>query len=170
MRSLPNTLAADRIADNIQQLRASVNNSTILPPKKGKKAGPTEFEWIPDPYELADEHNKSLERQSKAKNVTDAPFVSMVNMKREKYTNMLGQPDSCVKYGDDPYDAMKEKSLREAWLERLKILYGDFKPCLEDRNLEKVGRSQLPDIVIQLRKCIAQDWPDAHFLVGCITF
>jgi hypothetical protein len=168
---LPNSFVPDKIADTVQQMRVSITNSVVVPLQKNQKQRTgLEFEWIPDPYELAEESKKELDKQNKAKNISKAPFVPAVNLKKEKFMGINGQLDSLIKHSEDPYEAMKEKEVREAWLERLKILYGEFKPFLQDKNLERVGRSLLPDIVIQIRKCVANDWPDTRFLVGCTYF
>ena len=165
---MPNSFAPDKIADTVQQMRESVTNSVVVPLQKNQKQRTgLEFEWMPDPYELAEESKKDLNRHNKAKNISKAPFIPAANLKKEKFMAIGGQPDSLIKRSDDPYEAMKEKEVRETWLGKLKILYGEFKPFLQDKNLEKVGRSLLPDIVIQIRKCITNDWPDTRFLVGC---
>ena len=46
------------------------------------------------------------------------------------------------------------------------MLNGDFKPATGSRCLEKVNRTQLPDIVIYLKEVIKIDWAEVNFIIG----
>lgn len=75
--------------------------------------------------------------------------------------------DSQLEHFVDPFDAAKDKEIREKWLEKMKNLFGEFKPCQQNRNLEKVSRSHLPDIVLHLRKILVTDWAETKLIIGC---
>ena len=161
LRDLPNTIAPSKVADAIK------NHISPAPPSKKPSKNPLEFEWISDPYELAENAKKLTEKERTEKFICDLPFFSSNAAHKEKYESMLGDEDSRIKYYNDPFDAAKEKEVRESWLDRMQFLHGEFKPSTKEKNLEKVGRSLLPDIVLQIRKCLTHDWPDAKLIVGC---
>ena len=67
---------------------------------------------------------------------------------------------------DDPYEASEEELLRAKWLHEQKILNGDFRPAQQDRSLERLIPSQLPDIVNYVKKVIMVDWAEVNFIIG----
>lgn len=67
---------------------------------------------------------------------------------------------------DDPYEATKEEVLRAKWIEENKVLHGDFKPAFKEKTLEKLSKSQLPDIVTYMKKVIMVDWAEINFIIG----
>ena len=67
---------------------------------------------------------------------------------------------------DDPYEVTHDEVLKAKWLHENKILYGDFKPCHYDKSLEKVNKTQLPDIVNYIKKVIMIDWAEVNFIIG----
>ena len=46
------------------------------------------------------------------------------------------------------------------------MLHGDFKPSYSDKCIERVNKSQLPDIVIYLKEIIKVDWAEINFIIG----
>jgi len=66
----------------------------------------------------------------------------------------------------DPYDATAEELLRAKWQEENKIHYGEFRPALADKSLERLIPSQLPDMVNYLKKIIMIDWAEVNFVIG----
>ena len=67
---------------------------------------------------------------------------------------------------DDPYEASEEEILRAKWLHEQKILNGDFRPAQQDRSLERLTTTQLPDIVNYVKKIIMVDWAEVNFIIG----
>lgn len=146
--------------------------SNIAPPikqvQKTKKL--TDFEWIPDPYEFLEETRKQTSKDDRKNDVSDLPFVAAQNNNKQKYEPTFGDNDTRIKHYFDPYDSAKEMQIRENWISKLNYLHGEFKPALKEKNLEKIGRSLLPDIVLQIRKCLTSDWPETKLIVGCIFY
>ena len=56
--------------------------------------------------------------------------------------------------------------LRAKWLAENKILYGDFKPSIQDKSLERITKQQLPDVVNYVKKVIMVDWAEVNFIIG----
>jgi hypothetical protein len=86
-----------------------------------------------------------------------------------KYEDPFGGKGSVYPFfsgNDDPYEASKDELLRAKWLKDNKILSGDFKPAFADKCIERVNRSQLPDIVNYLKKIIMIDWAEVNFIIG----
>ncbi len=184
LRDLPNSLNPSRVTETVQSRingnlssktkESAVQRSVRVPGRDHLK----EFEWVPDPYYLAEESKRVEAKDKKAKCVSSLPFApppagkkgsfSVNHFSAEKYENLSGGTDTRLVHFDDPYDAAKDKGMRDMWLERMKVLYGEFRPAPQERNLEKVGRSLLPDIVLQLRKCLTTDWPECKMIVGCM--
>ena len=89
-----------------------------------------------------------------------------------KYEDCFQHPDAKKDYvlpylsNDDPYEVTHDEVLKAKWLHENKILYGDFKPCNYDKSLEKVNKTQLPDIVNYIKKVIMIDWAEVNFIIG----
>ena len=91
LRDLPNNLAPSKIADNLQaRINEGFNNKEQdkfeshagKVEKKRTRFGMPEFEWIPDPYDLADEKRKRDDQESRQKHITDLPFVPTLAVKK----------------------------------------------------------------------------------------
>jgi len=67
---------------------------------------------------------------------------------------------------DDPYEVTHDEVLKAKWLHENKILYGDFKPSNKERCIDKINRSQLPDVVNYIKKVIMIDWAEVNFIIG----
>ena len=142
-----------------------------------------EFEWMPDPYDLhlLRQKEKKMDDSMKKEQISNTDFVVQTNLQTSKNLNLLIPVDNFQnpfgidgkeavnpywRDSDDPYEAAEDEMLRAKWLEESKILHGDFKPAFSDKCIEKVNRSQLPDIVIYLKEIIRVDWAEINFIIG----
>ena len=78
------------------------------------------------------------------------------------------QKDYVIPYfvHDDPYEATEEDLLRAKWLADQNVLHGDFRPAQQDRSIERLTTSQLPDIDNYVKKVIMIDWAEVNFIIG----
>ena len=56
--------------------------------------------------------------------------------------------------------------LRARWINDSKKLYGDFNPSTGARDLNKVNKQKLPDIVAYIKRRLLTDWSDINFIIG----
>ena len=66
----------------------------------------------------------------------------------------------------DPYEANAFEVLRARWISDSKKLYGNFLPSHGARELAKVNRKQLPEIVGYIKRRLLTDWSDINFIIG----
>ena len=66
----------------------------------------------------------------------------------------------------DPYEASAFEVLRSKWIEDSKKLYGDFNTSTGKRDLAKVNRAHLPDMVAYMKRRFLADWSDINFIIG----
>ena len=66
----------------------------------------------------------------------------------------------------DPYEASAFEVLRSKWIEDSKKLYGDFNTVTGSRDLRKVNRAHLPDMVAYMKRRLLADWSDINFIIG----
>lgn len=89
-----------------------------------------------------------------------------------KYEDCFAHPDAKADYvlpylsNDDPYEVTHDEVLKAKWLHENKILHGDFKPCQNDRTMDKINKTQLPDVVNYIKKVIMIDWAEVNFIIG----
>jgi hypothetical protein len=56
--------------------------------------------------------------------------------------------------------------LRSKWIEDSKKLYGDFNTSTGKKDLAKVNRAHLPDMVAYMKRRLLADWSDINFIIG----
>ncbi len=87
-----------------------------------------------------------------------------------KYQNPFNEQDKEYLFPflgeEDPYEAAKEEVLRTKWVEESKKLKGEFKPSQKLRSLITPGRTQLIDILEEVKKVLLADWNDINFVIG----
>lgn len=104
--------------------------------------------------------------------ISERPFVLGMNQYKWKYEDCFMPPEAKAEYvlpylsNDDPYEITMDEVLKAKWLHEDKILHGDFKPSQNDKCMNKINRSQLPDIVNYIKKVIMIDWAEVNFIIG----
>ena len=133
------------------------------------------YEWLADPYEqfLVQQKEQRLKDEVRMTELHGGKkFVLGMNQYKWKYEDCFLHPDNKQNYilpylsNDDPYEVTHDEVLKAKWLHENKILYGDFKPSNYDKSLEKVNKTQLPDIVNYIKKVIMIDWAEVNFIIG----
>ena len=67
---------------------------------------------------------------------------------------------------NDPYEANAFEVLRSRWISDSKKLYGDFLPSHGAKDLSRVSRRKLPEIVGYIKRKLLTDWSDINFIIG----
>ena len=67
---------------------------------------------------------------------------------------------------NDPYEANAFEVLRARWINDSKKLYGEFNPSTGSRDLKKVNKQKLPDMVAYIKRRLLTDWCDINFIIG----
>lgn len=66
----------------------------------------------------------------------------------------------------DPYEANAFEVLRSRWINDSKKLYGDFIPAQGAKDLHKVNRGNLSEMVSYIKRRLLSDWSDINFIIG----
>jgi len=66
----------------------------------------------------------------------------------------------------DPFEASSFEVLRSRWIEDSKKLYGDFATSMGKRDLRKVNRAHLPEMVAYMKRRLLADWSYINFIIG----
>lgn len=132
--------------------------------KDGNRGLFHEFEYIPSPYNLADDlkAKEMAESRKITEEVGGKPFAYTSHRPELRKPEMDYEHE--LEYRD-PYDESQNVQLREKWLEKSKILDGPFAPSSGNQALRVTNRACMPDIMRGLAREIDQDWEDAEFQI-----
>ena len=116
-------------------------------------------------------HLERLKKEEQAKKISEKPFKVTLNNYKEKFENPFNRDGRETVYPEfekveDPYEASKDEMFRTKWMSENRILFGDFKPSAGDKCLERINRTQLPDMVRYMKKVIMVDWAEVNFIIG----
>jgi hypothetical protein len=134
-----------------------------------------EFQWMPDSYDAYYEAQQKDKEENKIKReaISAKDFI-VAPPKTKGMIASLAKFESCFfdnlnPYAfvscTDPYEACKDDMARANLIEGDAMLNSVFKPSTMDKCLERVCRTQLPDILISIKKRIGTDWPELKFVV-----
>ena len=95
-------------------------------------------------------NQKKIERFNfieKQRQLHPTNFVLGMDQYKWKYEDCFAHPDAKADYvlpylsNDDPYEVTHDEVLKAKWLHENKILHGDFKPCQNDRSMDKINKT-----------------------------
>eukprot|EP00667_Euglena_gracilis_P016399 EG_transcript_17146 len=118
----------------------------------------SEYEYVSDPYSLADELQSEERRQRLRKMQAvgnGQPFTTPGPLYQARY-------ETAFEYISEPFDAFKDDSLRRKWLDEKKALAGPFIPAGSKGTLERPTRAMLTEMLTHLYRILAEDWEEAQ--------
>ncbi|OQR93589.1 hypothetical protein ACHHYP_02438 [Achlya hypogyna] len=128
-----------------------------------------QFEYTPSRFSLGDELAKAerLEAEAKRFEIGGKDFVCSSGAKKLKYEDGFEDKNYVYPHLDVYYDDARDIALRERWLEKKKVLFGDFKPSGTAKPIGDVPTKKLlPDVIKDIHEAIAADWEDATVVVA----
>ena len=135
------------------------NKQKKQPQYSGKSSTFNHFEYIPSDYNLVDEIKAQEKKIAKERQVSisgNTPFVP------PSATHTLRGLFSDPSYQPDPFDSLRNDSIRKKWIDDSKALAGPFRPAGIDKLGEKPSRALLTEILTALYKNLDDDWYDAQ--------
>ncbi|KAL1495714.1 hypothetical protein AB1Y20_016577 [Prymnesium parvum] len=176
LSDLPNKLNAGQVSrSRFQKILDNRQPSDAEPqPYKPKAKLFSEFEYVPSPFNLADDLIRAERKQSQLmiKEAHKEPFImsdTSIKLKHEDaFHNKLETGWA------DPFESADDQALRYKWLQDAQILAGPWRPAGKVKGqsgqaaTELPSRKSLPHMVDKLREAIEADWSEYDFLV-CST-